>query len=155
MLRFAALFRSAHETLKLSEKAQEATEKGASSSSATILDVTGPDLGGSSLSQICPSVGGPPIASADISEEAVASADIIEEAVWDDLCALDGEELTAVLEDANAVLFSDGTLFEWLNWRREYHGADALMVPDGSAAVGDWDHWRRFNSQPYSLNPKL
>ena len=144
MLRFAALFRSAHETLKLSEKDQDATEKGASSASATIVNVAGSDFGGSSLSQISSPVETPPIASAEIDEEAV----------WDDLCALDAEQLTAVLEDANAVLFSDGTLHEWLNWRRKYDGSKTIWVPEGMHGRTDADRWRRFNPQPPTLNPK-
>ena len=149
MLRFAALFRSAHETVKLSEKAQDDAEKAASSASATIVNVTGSDFGGSSLSQITSPAEPPPIASAEIDEAAV----------WDELCALDAEQVTAVLEDASAVLFSDGTLHEWLSWRREYHGSDSIWVPDGTelgpTGVADCEHcWRRFDPEPPTLNPK-
>jgi hypothetical protein len=144
VLRFAALFRSAHETVKLSEKAQDDAEKAASSASATIVNVTGSDFGGSSLSQISSPAEPPPIASAEIDEEAV----------WDELCALDAEQLTAVLEDASAVLFSDGTLHEWLNWRREYHGSENNWVPDGTPGGTDCDQWRRFNPKPPTINPQ-
>ena len=151
MLRFAELFRSAHETVKLSEKDLADTENGVMAAyseeavadteeadtelSATIVHVTGLDFGDSSLSRIASPVDAPPM-------------DICEEALWEELCALDVEELTAVLEDASAVLFSDGTLPKWLHWRRQYHGSDSFWVPDGTHPTDDHDQWRRFNPKP-------
>jgi len=65
-----------------------------------------------------------------------------EEELWDMLSALDTEQLTAVMEDAGAVLWSDGTFHKWLHVGRKFDLAHRVSMQGlGNVMQGGW---RRF-----------
>jgi len=69
-----------------------------------------------------------------------------EEELWDALCKLDAEQLTAVLEDAGAVLFFDtswdGTMLAWLQCRRLFDRSETMSPRNPGINLSDG--WRRF-----------
>ena len=91
MRRFVAVFRAAHETLMDSEKDLQYAVNFVSMKNATVVQVS----------------------SVTISDEE-------EEELWDKLCDLDTGQLTAVMEDAGAVLWRDKTFIDWLQFRRTF-----------------------------------
>ena len=149
MLRFVAVFRTAHETLMDSEKdlvdAAAAAEAIASSAAATPdvqVSIGTPDVQvsigfsglafGSSLSQSS--------SSGETAASDTGGSAEEEEELWDKLCELDVEQLTAVMEDAGAVLWSDGTFFAWLRWRRKFD----LCSRATNTILQEEEYWRRF-----------
>lgn len=75
-----------------------------------------------------------------------------EEELWTKLSELDAEQLTAVLEDAGAVLFCDRTVHSWLRWRRIFTPRSLVLmfdqvqtsrrfVPDYAGIVDAVEQW--------------
>ena len=166
MLLFAAVFREAHATLMDSEKhlaAGEAAE--ASDASASDVSEASPPeegLGGLlgrfgpaaipdvqvSIGTVAGSAFGSSLPQSSSSGESAASASgdsaEQEEELWVGLCKLDAEQLTAVIEDAGAVLGSDGTLHAWLRWRRDFFPGAVSWNPMLQMGSETKDKFRRF-----------
>ena len=104
VLLFVAFFRSAQKALEESEKDLAEAEAQAA---VKTLNVGGAGSG----SRVHPSTQG---------GVETSHAHGTEKELWDQLSELKAEQLTAVLEDAGAALWSDGTMLAWLHWRREF-----------------------------------
>jgi len=106
-----AVFRAAHETLMDSEKDLQYAVNFVSMKDETVVQVSSVTI------------------SVDEEEE-----------LWDKLCDLDEGQLTAVMEDAGAVLWSDRTFIDWLQFRRTFEQTGFATSP----ALDGQDPWRRF-----------
>jgi len=120
VLLFVAFFRSAQKTLEESEKGLAEAEAEAAVKTLTVAG---------SGSRVHPFTQG---------GVETSHAHGTEKELWDQLSELNAEQLTAVLEDAGAVLWSDGTMLAWLRWRREFKGSSLLY------AETDFPNSRRF-----------
>ena len=144
MLLFVKVFTTAHEALKK----KDAENVAPSASIAGDAFGSSGSSSGSTPRQSYPS-------SLPEAPEAPSPEEATEKALWTELGELDVEQLTAVLEDANAVLFADGTLKDWLGWKRKSRpnaSSYNFMTPNGSSddtnvfarMIPANKQWRRF-----------
>jgi hypothetical protein len=89
---------------------------------------------GSSLPQILPSGESAASASGDSADE--------EEKLWDDLYGLQAEQFTAVMEDAGAVLWSDGAFLAFASRCSQPEFDQSSFATD--ASLQETGGWRRF-----------
>ena len=153
MRRFYDVFRKVNETLKLEESSERDAERDAEQAKryAAAGAVYNPIIGAWGIPDVQVSLGtvssgtisgaafGANLSSAegDSAEEgeafgtslSSAEGDHAEEELWKDLCALDSVQLTAVLEDANAILFSHREMVGWLQWRRKFYDQHLRFNP--------------------------